>query len=74
MCSCSSQKLLSILDERGPVDTSSLAAALGVHPLTVRTACRELHADGYVRQVSSGVYAITAAGKAHLSTRSGSGS
>ncbi|QFU84190.1 DeoR family transcriptional regulator [Natronorubrum aibiense] len=68
MTRCSSRGLLSLLDERGPVEATSLAAALDVHPMTVRTKCHELQSAGHVRQVSGGVYTITETGRDYLST------
>ncbi|WP_027119034.1 DeoR family transcriptional regulator [Natronorubrum tibetense] len=70
MTNCSSRVLLRVLDERGAVETTSLADALGVHPVTVSKECHELQSDGHIRQISGGVYAITDTGERHLETLS----
>lgn len=70
MTSCSRRGLLTLLDERGPTEVTSLAATLDEHPVTVTNACRELQREGHVRQVAEGVYVITDDGESHLATRS----
>ena len=69
MASCSRRTVLSTLAERGPLAVTALAAALEVHPLTVKQQCENLHAAGYARQVSGDVYDITAVGEAYLARR-----
>lgn len=70
MTNCSTRVLLGILDERGAVETTTLATVVDAHPMTVATKCHELQTAGHVRQVSGGVYSITDAGEQHLATLS----
>ena len=66
MSPCSSRVVLHHLDERGPVEVTSLAAALDEHPMTVTKRCYDLQSEGHVRQISGGVYAITDDGQEYL--------
>lgn len=56
--------VLRILDERGTAEATAVAATLEVHPVTVAQTCRDLQAEGHVRQVSQGVFTITEDGRA----------
>jgi Mn-dependent DtxR family transcriptional regulator len=55
-----------VLDERADASVIPLAKALDAHPITTDQRCYELQREGYVRQTSTGVYAITEFGEAHL--------
>ncbi|GAB3677831.1 MarR family transcriptional regulator [Halopiger thermotolerans] len=66
MTGCSDRALLALLEERGPIRVTRLAAALDAHPLTVTQYCDDLRADGYVRRISSDVYVITEDGRSYL--------
>ena len=68
MAGCSAAELLTVLEERGPIRATRLAAELEAHPITVTQHCHELRSDGYVRRVSADVFGITEEGRAHLST------
>ncbi|MXV62371.1 MarR family transcriptional regulator [Natronorubrum sp. JWXQ-INN-674] len=68
MTACSTRGLLDLLDERGPTEIGVLAAALETHPVTVTNRCSTLQSDGYVRQISGGVYVITDDGEEYLTS------
>jgi len=70
MTRCSTRGLLATLDARGPVEATTLATALEVHPMTVTKQCYELQCSGYVRQISGDVYTITEDGREHLAALS----
>ena len=50
--------ILETLAETSPATTAELATATESHPVTVERRCRTLQRAGYVRQCSSGVYAL----------------
>ena len=68
MPNCSSRAVLARLDECGPIGAPSVAEQLEVHPITVQNRCYQLQSDGYVFQISGGVYCITEDGREYLRT------
>lgn len=64
---CPERAVLSVLDNGGPMAVTSLAQSLDEHPTTVDLTCAELQSSGHVKQISGGIYDITADGTAYLS-------
>lgn len=58
--------LLEAVDNKGPIDLTSLSEQLDTHPITIDQQCYELQVDGYLTQVTGGVYTITDDGQDHL--------
>lgn len=69
MDSDAERTLLAVLRDREAAAVTTLAETLDAHPITIDRRCYELQRDGYIRQTSKGIYAITGAGEDRLETQ-----